>query len=87
MTTKSNTDEQVLALLMEIMHTRNRSGLLNTSHTQQEIIPQPKKESVFKKIEMLSNQGLSARQIAKRIGVSRKAVKKHLERQNGGETK
>ena len=80
MSTKSNTDEQVLALLMEIMHTRNRSGILNTAPTQQEIIPQPERESVFEEIEKLSNQGLSARQIAKRIGVSRKSIKKHLER-------
>lgn len=77
---KHNTDEELLSIFMEIMHTRNRSGLLNTASTQQERIPQPKGESVFEKIEKLSNQGLSARQIAKKIGVSRKAVKKHLER-------
>lgn len=80
MSTKTDSDEQVLALLMEILHTRNRSGILNTSHTQQEEISQPKRESVFKKIEDLSNQGLSARQISKRIGIPRKVVKKHLER-------
>ena len=73
-------DEESLRFLMECMHTRNRHGLLNTASAQQDEIPQPKQESIFDKIERLSNQGLSARQIAKRIGVSRKAVKKHLER-------
>ena len=73
-------DEAHLRVLRECMHTRNRHGLLNTASAQQERVPQPKGESIFDKIERLSNQGLSARQIAKRIGVPRKAVKKHLER-------
>ena len=73
-------DEEHLRFLMECTRKRSRTGLLNTASAQQDKIPQPQQESIFDKIERLSNQGLSARQIAKRIGVSRKAVKKHLER-------
>lgn len=74
-------EEEALQFLMECMFKRSRSGLpKGTISAQQEEPPQPEHESPFEKISKLSAQGLSARQIGKEIGVSRKEVKKHLER-------